>query len=125
PFAVRDAAGRAHAQRGNDRRQAAGVLQHRDRPPDQPCPEPPLMAVRRDRFEEAIRLVVEATGDEELRGLIGTFEDLGDTADFQANMARTALERMADAAESIAKVDAFTKLKRDLAATEAELEPAP
>jgi tape measure domain-containing protein len=79
---------------------------------------------RRDRFEEAIRLVVEATGDEELRGLIGTFEDLGDTADFQANMARTALERMADAAESIAKVDAFTKLKRDLAATEAELEQA-
>lgn len=75
-------------------------------------------------FEEKIRLYVEATGDAELKQLIAKFGDLGDTADFQSNIARKAMGRFAQALDDIAKVEAFQKLKSELVRTEQDLERA-
>lgn len=81
------------------------------------------MAVR-NVLEEKIRLYVESAGDEELKQLVSGFGDLGDTADFQSNIARKAMERLAGAIDNIGRIEAFDKLKRDLVATESNLEQA-
>lgn len=78
----------------------------------------------RQRYEEAIRVYVEAAGDDELKQLVSQFESLGNVADAEADAARRALEGVADAADKIARVDAFAKLKRDLVETERELQQA-
>lgn len=78
----------------------------------------------RERYEEAIRLFVETAGDDELSALVKQLGDLGDVADFQAGMARKAMERFADSMEGLARVDAFDKLKRQVQDTETQLEEA-
>lgn len=78
----------------------------------------------RSRYEEAIRLYVETAGDEELKALVAQLGEIGDVAEAEGAAARKALEGINDAAAKLAKVDAFAKLKRDLVATEAELEQA-
>ena len=75
----------------------------------------------RDVYEEKIRLYVEASGDAELQSLVKSFGDLGDTADFQSNLARKAMERFAGSVDAISKVKAFDQLKRDLVETEQKL----
>ena len=75
----------------------------------------------RSRYEEAIRLYVETAGDEELKALVAQFGELGDVAGAESEAARKALDGINDAAARLAKVEAFAKLKRDLAETEAEL----
>lgn len=78
----------------------------------------------RSRYEEALRLYVETAGDEELKALISQLGEIGDVAEAEGAAARKAFEGLNDAAEKLAKVDAFAKLKRDLVATESELQQA-
>ena len=81
------------------------------------------MAVR-NVLEEKIRLYVEAAGDEELNALVKQLGNLGDVASDQADEARRAMQRFADTMESIGRVEAFDKLKRQIQGTETELEQA-
>lgn len=78
----------------------------------------------RERYEEALRLYVETAGDEELARLVASLGDVGDAADFQSNLARKAMERFAQSVEALGNIDAFSKLKQDLADTERQLQEA-
>lgn len=78
----------------------------------------------RDRYEEAIRLFVETSGDEEIRELNKALQGMGDTADASVGEARAAMERLAETIDRIGQVDGFVQLKRELASTEQELEQA-
>lgn len=78
----------------------------------------------RSRYEEAIRLYVETAGDEELKALLAQLGEIGDVAEAEGAAARKAFDDLNDAAARLAKVEAFAKIKRDLVATEAELQQA-
>lgn len=78
----------------------------------------------RDRFEERIRVYIESAGDEELKKLINSIGDLGDVTEEQADQARAAMRRFADAIDQSAKVQAFADIKREIGATETKLNQA-
>lgn len=76
------------------------------------------------KYIEAIRLLVETSGDEELKALMASFQQIGDIADAEGAAATSALQGIADAAAKLQKIDAFAQMKRDLVEAEAKLKTA-
>src|SRR5690606_32662436 len=87
-----------------------------------PFGEEGLMA--REQYQEAIRLFVETAGDDEIAALVKQLGNLGDVASDQADEARRAMQKFADTMESIGRIEAFDKIKRQIQSTESELEQA-
>lgn len=76
------------------------------------------------KYIEAIRLVLETAGDDQLQALIAQFNELGTVSDAEGAAVQRVLDNIAASSEKMAKIEAFAKLKRDLVAAESELDRA-